>query len=228
MRERFQVNLVLVLDFNMGRKFYLMSQRGANKYLWLHWKKEVNEKSPSFIEEVKEGRGIFKRYSGTTGAEIIGGSPVLNFYSGEFIKFLCNHGVKLKFWQIKIELSEKDKKKIKLPIQVYYYIEPLSYIKFMSDGTYKSKVERDKNTQIIEKWKKDNNLIYFEGDEWTKCFYNISNWDGSDLFGVESYGKKGQIIVVTENLKKIIEKAKLKNIAFKELKVLRGDQNESK
>jgi len=201
-------------DFNMEERFYKVSHGWASKYLWLHWKEKVDENSPEFIDEVKKGRGIFKIYSGTTGAEIIGGSPVLNYYSKSFIEFLEGDGIKLKKWTIKVILDEKAKKKVKQPLPQYYYLEPLYFVDFIVDGSYLKKDERERNQEILDDWIKKKNKIYFEGDGSMRGFYNLSSWDGSDLFGA----KNTTVIIVTERLKKIIEKAKLKNIMFEELK----------
>ena len=66
----------------------------------------------------------------------------------------------------------------------------------------------------LDNWVVEKERILLQGHDVMKTFYNLSKWNGADLFGA----RNTNIIIVTERLKEIIEKAKLKNIQFDELK----------
>lgn len=200
--------------FKMEEKFYKIGHGWASKYLWFDWKLEVKKGTKKFEENIKKGEAIFDRYSGVTPADIANSTSATILYSENLINLLEKNGVKLKKWSVKIILSEKNKKKVKFPLPRYYYIEPKSFVECITDDTILKKEERETLQKKLDNWDSKNNSIYFKGSDLMKTFYNISTWDGSDLFG----GKDTGFIIVTERLKKIIEKAKLKNIEFEELK----------
>ncbi len=197
----------------MEEKFYEISHGWATKYFWLDpdWNVQKGENSEELIK--KKVCDSFIPKSGTTSADILGNSLVLNIYSENLVEFLNKHNADLKTFPIKIVLPEKVKNK---EIPNYYYVEPKSFIDSMRDGSYLSKSERKKFQENLDKWIRKKYKIYYEGHEVRKDFYNLSSWNQSDFFGA----KYTKMIIVTDRLKKIIEGAKLKNIKFTELKIL--------
>jgi esterase/lipase len=208
----------------MKNKVYALSCGWATKYLWLEpiWEVQVGENSEQLVKSGKEN--IFRPISGTSSGDILGSSLALEFFSENLVKLISNHGVKIRKYPIKIVLSEKSKKKVKLPIPDYFYIESTSFIESVYDGSWLSHEEREKATKKLDTWvTKKFSIVHTQQKDLRlaglqRTFFNLSNWDGSDLFSV----KNSRWIIVTERLKNIIEKAKLKNIEFEELKFL-GD-----
>ncbi len=197
----------------MGEKFYLMSEGWATRYIILVIKEENKINSEiEFIKLIKENKIIFTEGQGKSEGDLLGGSWVTLFFSKKFIDLFKENEIKsLAYCPIKFESKYKNNGE-------FYYVELKSFVEFVGDGSYLKKDERERNQRIIDSWIERKNDIYYEGHEVRKGFYNLSTWDGSDFFGIKSGNLKGKTIVVTEKLKKIIEKAKLKNVQFKELK----------
>jgi hypothetical protein len=201
----------------MVGRFYELDSKDSSKYFWIQ-QKEIprNCGYNSFESMIKKGKNDFKIYSGTTPSEIIGGDPVLNYYSIDFIYFLESQGIKLKKWPINIIIDDKNKNKIKESLPRFYFIEPVFFIDKLTDGNFLKKSDREEVIKMLNNWIRHKKTIYIQGDETMKTFYNLSNWDGADFFGV----KNSKVIIITERLKKIIEKQKPKNMEFRELKIL--------
>jgi hypothetical protein len=207
-------------------KFYIMDHGWATKYIWLKWLSEVDSEGENFIKLIKKGDVILTIFSGTTSGDIINSTAAITFYSMDFIKILEKYGIKLEKWPIKIILDDKSKKKIKVRLSQYYYIEPNSFVPFISwDSIYRYKenyIKRNKAKKELNKWYKDNTQVYCKGykDNLHTWYFNIVSWGNSDLFGV----RNSSIIVVSEKLKELVEKSNLKNIKFEELKLLTKEE----
>ncbi len=197
-----------------------MSEGQADKYFWLGPVDKIKERTPE-SELVKSGK--IKKVTpmkGTTPGDIISGSAVPTLYSEELTNLLKKESIKFKAWKIEIILDEKTRKRVKQPIPNYYYIEPLLFVSKIWDVESFSLKERDTLRKTLDEWmEKGFRIIYSEPEDerlkgFRKTFYNMYEWNGSDLFGAQG----SSYVIVTKKLKKIIEKAKLKNIKFEELK----------
>jgi len=206
--EKYQLNLDLIRDFKMVEKFYVMSYKGATRYIILVPKNISPNSQEKFLKLLKKGKIIFTEGQGKSHGDLLGGSWVTKFFSTNFIDMLKKNNVKsFNCYLVKFESKYENNDK-------YYYVEPSSFVDSLVDGTFLEKRDREKPQKILETWFEKRKQLYYDGDESMKTFYNFSEWDGSDLFG----GKNNKVILVTEKLKKTIEKAKLKNIKFEELK----------
>jgi hypothetical protein len=206
------------------KKYYIINHGWGTKYIWLDWLQKVDPYGPSFREIIKKGNGEFGIYSGVIFGDSAGSTSVIHLYSEKFIKLLEKNGIKINKWLIK--LNTNTKKKIKSPIPNFYYIETISNI-FYNDWSSIYRYENNHNKRKerkneLSKWYNNKSDVYCYGykDNISTWYFNMSSWDGSDLFGV----KDCQIIIVTEKLKRIIEKEKLKNIKFEELKLLSEEE----
>ncbi|WP_160679951.1 hypothetical protein [Clostridium sp. C8-1-8] len=72
--------------------------------------------------------------------------------------------------------------------------------------------------RIVDKCEKCGNKIYEKRKEVEGLSVDLEKWDGSDMFCYDNW--KG-VIIVTERLKKLIEKGKYKNIQFINIKDFR-------
>lgn len=192
----------------MKEKFYEMSIGRATRYLTITQKKKSIQSNEEFYEEIKKKRITFTEDRGKMPGDLAIGSWVTLFFSEKFIRLLKEYKIKsLRAYKIPFESKHDNKTN-------YYYIEPNSSVDCIVDGSYLEKENREELQSILDKWMKTKKNVYLKGHDIMKTFYNFSTWSGSDLFGA----KNTNVIIVTEKLKNIIEKAKLKNVQFEELK----------
>ena len=80
---------------------------------------------------------------------------------------------------------------------------------------------RDKNGEMLEKCNECGKINYAKAeDEVEGLSVNLDEWDGSDMFQFKNW--RG-VIIVTEKVKEIIEKNKLKNIKFTDISEFQFD-----
>lgn len=196
----------------MKNKFYKLDIGNATKYLTLTEKNNHSVSEKDFYNKIKNQNTILTEDRGKFPGDIAIGSWVTIFFSESFVNLLKKNQIN-SFDVYPIIFESRHDNKIR-----YFYLRSKLYIDFIVDGSYLSKDKREKIRKRIDSWIQKRNIIYFEGHDIRKTFYNLSKWNGEDLFGIKSDEALGNVILVTEKLKKIIEKSDLKNIQFEELK----------
>lgn len=200
------------------QRFYILGHGWATKYYWFNVIEEVTPKTPDFIEMIKNGKFTFSKQSGTIHADAHGSTLALTFYSEKLIQILKKESCKISVWKINF-IPEFQK------IGAYYYMEPKSdCIRIMRLHTSMESLSNmptllfylNNNPQS----KKSLFQIATSSLDSISCIYDFSSWDGSDIFGV----KNTLNILVTEKIKKAIEREKLKNVLFEEIKPFDTDR----
>ncbi len=172
----------------MSHKFYQLEHGWANRYYWFDITNELPVGKRDFEKRIKKSKLTFSKQSGTTPADIHGSTMAIKFYSQRFVDFLEKSGIK-NFYKYKIKFVQEMNR-----IGNYYYLE------------FKDQL-LGKKTELYE-------VIFDTKIRTDKVTFYLEDWKGQDIFSI----KGTRIVVVTERLKKLIDKAKLKNIQFEEVK----------
>lgn len=174
-------------------KLYKFSETASPAYKVLGYNLD-NPISDFFklYREIRDANVVLDSVSGGKFGDLIA-IGIYNGFTKRFLDLLKNHGID-NFKPNLLKIKDKDS-------PAYYFIDLIC----KKPKKYKS---------II----KCMNMIDFSGIDpsWLnldRVYFNYDDWNGEDLFTVENTF----VFICTEKVKKIIEKAKLKNVKFKEL-----------
>ena len=184
-----------------------MEHGWATKYLWLGIVESIY-KGFNFIEHIKNSNMTFTVKSGTTEADCHGSTTALEFYSKRVVDILkqCTKD-KIKEYKIKTNFKTN---------QDFFYLDIKSTIpRIQNEDIF---TEPDLKTYCEENITKLNDLIII-GSEISPCYSDFSRWDGCPVFTM----KGSEFYFVTEEVKKILEEIKIKNIRFVEVKFCKNN-----
>ncbi len=169
--------------------FFVLDHGWATRYYW--YKSLDYDIKKDEIKKIKKQKIRFGLHSGTTPGDIIGGTPVLNFYSENFVRLLKENKIK-SFKAYPVIFDSKYNIQMK-----YYYLDLTSKVSeiISTKGKY--------NIHFDDKGKRS---LYGRNG----LYFNLKEWNGNDIFGI----KDTLHVIVTKRLKDLIEKTKLKNVVF--------------
>jgi len=196
----------------MNKKIYEIDIGRSTKYITFASQGDTSKSQKEFYDLIKKRKIIFTEDRGKIAGDLAIGPWVTLFFSENFIKLMKENEITyFKIYPIKFESKYYNKEK-------YYYIEPFLFLDCIVDGCYLEESKRGGLRRKLGEWVKKGNEIYFKGNDVIKTFYNLSTFGSSGEF---LGAKNTKVILITEKLKKLIEKAKLKNVSFEELKPLK-------
>ena len=181
---------------------YSLRSGWATKYIWLELVGSLHENDDP-CTMIKNNNITFKIMNGKQDADCIGNDIAVDFYSDKFITILEENEVdNFDKYLINIDDTRYELK------NKYYYIESKDGIPRIENEDIYTKPDIDdycKRNNI----KKDDILAICEGAPFY-LYGDFSKWDGSNMFcPVDT-----SLILVTDKMKRILEKMKLKNIEY--------------